>query len=515
MVAHFNLMQSFYRGLSEGNLYPGWQAETNRGYGAPATIFYPPGIYYLTSAIYVFARDWFTTIRVAYLILMIGAGMSFYALARSTLPRAASIIAMIAYQVAPYHLLNHYQRGALAECLGLIWLPIVLLFALDRQYSTRVRFVGMAISSGLFLWSHPPTAFQTALVFGPLIAIPDIRAREWKRLLTAVFGIGAGTLLASAYLLPAFVEQRLIHSQDIATTWPYVESYVFDYASKRYNHVLDDFIVRIDYIWLLEALQIVAVSVWVIVFRVRAAWLWVAGGGISLFLMTKLSSPLNSIIPGIAIGVFSWRLLAIVSLCAAMLAGVSYTPIASRVRQQSRPFKLSGLAISLAILSSCLVFSAVQVVRPMYRAQALSPTPRHSHVSLIPIGAFDDAVDVPFMRLVSGSGDFEVTKWDSEQRRASMNVREPGTVSVRTYFFPGWTAVAGSSVLNTRAGIDGEILVDVPAGRYDLSLEFRPTPVRWLGRALSSAVLVLAFAAVILILVQTRKRKPQSAFLTT
>lgn len=514
MVAHFNLMQSFYEGLREGNLYPSWQAETNRGYGAPAMIFYPPAIYYLSSLIHVFARSWLATIWILYLVLMIGSGLSFYALARSSLSKPAASIAMVAYLIAPYHLINHYQRGAIAECLGLVWLPLVILFAFDRRHSNLSRFAGLAVSCGLFLWSHPPTAYQTALVFGPILIAADIWKQQWKHLAIAGLATVTGILIASAYVVPAFVEQRFIHADDIARTWPYVESYVFDFASTRYDHYKDDFIIRIDYIWLLCAFQVLAAAIWLIAFKVRTALLWITAGLISLFLMTKVSAPLNSLIPGLAIGVFSWRMLAIASLSIAMLAGCAYNAFETWVRQFPRLQLYSSLAISLAIVFSSLLFSVVYVGMPMYRAEAFKPDPGHSHFSLLPLTAFEDAVDAPPVKMLSSNGEFSIIKWNSEERIVRMNMPEPGKVSVRTYFFPGWTAIAKDSQLEVRSGTDGEILLDVPKGKYDLLLEFRPTKVRGVSRiiTLASLIIVAALAAIDQI---TRKRNHQSAILTT
>jgi hypothetical protein len=45
---HFNQMQSFWRGLSSGVIYPRWDDMTHSGYGAPSTSFYPPAVYYLS-----------------------------------------------------------------------------------------------------------------------------------------------------------------------------------------------------------------------------------------------------------------------------------------------------------------------------------------------------------------------------------------------------------------------------------------------------------------------------------
>ena len=58
MFLHYDQMRSFYNGLAAGEIYPRWEEDTNRGFGAPTTSYYPPGIYYLTSAFYAVTGDW-------------------------------------------------------------------------------------------------------------------------------------------------------------------------------------------------------------------------------------------------------------------------------------------------------------------------------------------------------------------------------------------------------------------------------------------------------------------------
>ncbi|HJQ25560.1 MAG TPA: hypothetical protein VKA60_16690, partial [Blastocatellia bacterium] len=52
MFLHFDQMRSFYEGLSSGAVYPRWEADSNRGFGAATPSFYPPGVYYLTAGCY-------------------------------------------------------------------------------------------------------------------------------------------------------------------------------------------------------------------------------------------------------------------------------------------------------------------------------------------------------------------------------------------------------------------------------------------------------------------------------
>src|SRR5205085_3413639 len=127
MFLHFDQMRSFYHGLASGAVYPRWEEETNRGFGAPTTSYYPPGVYYLTSACYALTRDWTGALLVAHLLMMMLSGLAFYWYARRVMSRWAAAVAISAYVLGPYHLLDQYQRGALAELLGFIWMPLMLL----------------------------------------------------------------------------------------------------------------------------------------------------------------------------------------------------------------------------------------------------------------------------------------------------------------------------------------------------------------------------------------------------
>src|SRR5436190_8526385 len=90
---HYNQMNAFWQGLAAGIVYPRWDENTH-GYGAPTTSFYPPGIYYLTSAVYFVTRDWVKTWAGFYWLTMLASAAAIYWYARQHLSRAASLVAM-------------------------------------------------------------------------------------------------------------------------------------------------------------------------------------------------------------------------------------------------------------------------------------------------------------------------------------------------------------------------------------------------------------------------------------
>src|SRR4030095_9427344 len=50
LVNHYRFALPFYDSIQKGDLYPGWLAESNFGYGDARFRFYPPGLYYVMAA---------------------------------------------------------------------------------------------------------------------------------------------------------------------------------------------------------------------------------------------------------------------------------------------------------------------------------------------------------------------------------------------------------------------------------------------------------------------------------
>src|SRR5205085_5778315 len=179
--------------------------------------YYPPGVYYLTSTCYALLRDWTGALLGTHLLMMLLSGLALYGYARQVMSRFAAAVAMSAYVLGPYHLLDQYQRGALAELLGFIWMPLMLL-AGERLMERERRGEGargrggeeelnesregdkgereaggwrgekvwwvvvLGMSYGAFIWSHPPTAYQFSLGYAVAMAVLALVRREWRGL---------------------------------------------------------------------------------------------------------------------------------------------------------------------------------------------------------------------------------------------------------------------------------------------------------------------------------------------
>src|SRR6266536_3500833 len=59
LANHYHFAIPFYESLRQANLYPGWLASSNLGYGDVAVRFYPPALYYLLAGGRTIAGNWY------------------------------------------------------------------------------------------------------------------------------------------------------------------------------------------------------------------------------------------------------------------------------------------------------------------------------------------------------------------------------------------------------------------------------------------------------------------------
>jgi hypothetical protein len=537
MFLHFDQMRSFYNGLKAAEIYPRWEEDTNRGFGAPTTSYYPPGVYYLTSAVYVVVRDWIGALLGAHLLMMIASAAAIYSYARRHIGRPAAALAMSAYILLPYHLIDQYQRGALAELLGFIWMPLMLLFTeklFDKhsvtapaqlenssraaRTSSARHLAGLAASYGAFIWSHPPTAYQFSLAFGLFVLALAISSRNFNALLLTACAIALGLALSAAYLYPAVAEQDLIRHEYISENWPYHESYVF--AETAYVEWHRQFFNLINRTWLLYTIAIVACSTYLLVFGLRSlnlkarrclalnVKLWGMVGCFASFMMTSASEPLGRHIPKIEIGVFSWRMLSITTLIVALLIGACAEAALNAFGQHLKCYTLpvpnligSG-ALAFLVMAAGVTLSVKDVAGVMYNAPVFEPEPEHLNFAIIPRTAPESPEELPDdfepAELAESDGQVSVEEWKPQHRMIKVELNQPDQLLIRTFYFPGWTATIDGNP--TTVNLDEElgcIVLEVPTGTHIITLDYLDTPPRKLGNCITIASFVVLIAMVI------------------
>jgi hypothetical protein len=223
------------------------------------------------------------------------------------------------------------------------------------------------------------------------------------------------------------------------------------------------------------------------------ALLWFITGCFASFMMIKYSAFIGRHIPKIDIGVFTWRMLSITTLVAALFAGLCAHIASEKFNGQKRVL-FASLAGFIAF--GGIIFSIVAVAPPMVFAPKFIPSEEHVNYATIPFQAPDNPLDLPHLERVilnRNNGEVKVEKWLPESRSIRAVLTDQDTLFIRTFNFPGWTATVNGQPMIIKTGeVLKEINLDLPAGEYQIELNYVNTPVRQRGvRVTQTAFLIL------------------------
>ncbi|KAA9019582.1 integral membrane-like protein [Sphingobium limneticum] len=293
---HYSLIwtEQFGRAMAAGNLYPRWLPDSFQGLGSPAFYFYPPAPYWLAGGIRAtgLPTPFAVTATAAILLALSGMAMHAWLTERHTKPLLGALI----YMAAPYHLMDIYVRGAMAESATFVFLPLMALSIarLPQRNGTLL----LCLSFAGLLITHLPMAMLTALFLIAPLLIDRLRTDRNVLLpatLAGVLAIG----LAAFYLLPALTLQHLISTQWLWSSW---------HRPTSWSLLAPQPLILLN-------LGFPAVAVAAMLVALRAPPIWRI-----IILITGLSSvgliPLMWDMPLLSQVQFPWRLLAIVEFAA-------------------------------------------------------------------------------------------------------------------------------------------------------------------------------------------------------
>ncbi|HEX7821822.1 MAG TPA: 6-pyruvoyl-tetrahydropterin synthase-related protein [Sphingobium sp.] len=382
----------FAAAMQHGDLYPRWLPGSFEGLGSPTFYFYPPMTYWLTGGLDALGLSTLQAINMGALLLLFVSGvtMHMWLSHRGTHPLAGAIL----YMLLPYHQLDFWMRGALAEFAAFIWLPLIAL-AIDRLPHRRGVLL-LALSYAGLLITHMPTAMLSAFfLIAPLIGV-----RAWadrRVILPALIAGGIAVGLAGFYLVPALTLQDAIFSQMLWTP---------GYQPAAWT------------VWTLNfgLMPCTALGLAFLAWPSRSVWtvIVVVGGLAALNLIPFLWN-----IPPLSRAQFPWRLLGIVEFAAV-------TAVMAR-----RPSFVSG-GIAIAFFTQpyvrLFVVAAVTMGHPVDYAKMARQMP--DAVEYLPAG-FD-------IGLIGEGRIANLKGYRNLPEGMEIDVKRAGTVSLHHAAFPIW-----------------------------------------------------------------------------
>lgn len=509
--------------FADGQIPCRWSPDMAYGYGQAMFNYYSAFPYYLGVLIRILTPlSYMGTVKLLFMISLIAGAFGMYALAKEFWGKRGALLAAILYSYAPYHAVDVYVRGAMAESFSLAILPFLWwsIYLLTKKASfLKVAVVAAAIAA--ILTTHnistmiyfPFTAAWAGFWLIKFKAIKQIP----KLFLAVLIGLG----LAAFFIGPAIFEQSLIQTQHLISEysdyhghfvtlrqlfisrfwgdgpsifgegdgmsfqigWPHwwvgvlVAPLIIIWAKQRKNldkaillagllglFVITAFLThpRSFFIW--EAIRLMAF--------IQFPWRFL---GLSMFFLA---------LGGGALGLLEAKIGKFVigaAILAAMVLNWNYfIPVnfSSKVRDEE---KLRGLAFELQQKSAILDY--------------LPKTAKIAPPSL----AFKDP------RTISGDGEFFGFTKGSNRFSFEAQIYGQARVEIPVMYFPGWVVlVDGKKVPVEIHETYGFIMVDLEDGRHIIRGRFVNTPIRTVSNAVS---LITAFGLFGACLVWENSRK--------
>jgi len=525
LIIHWPRMLAFDEALRSGVWVPRWLGGMNGGYGAATTLFYAPLTYYALSAAHAVTGDWPAALEVIMALAALGSGVTLYAYARTFASRGASGVAALFYVLSPYHLIDLYHRGALAELLAFVWMPLVMLAFARVAERLRTRAIaGGALALALLVLTHPPTAYLFTLAFVVLVISYAMRVRRWQPLLNGLAIIILGGACSAFYALPAVLEKPLVN-QSITDLFQQRMGFINQLLTgNRFEQLIGMVALTMALLW--GALGWLA--------RGRRAEdegalarrhhlaAWIIVGGLSLAMLLPLSEPFVRALPGMAAVAFVWRWLAITTLALAVLVGATADRLFSdfcqrRLRAGAEPEHIGMAYVRLTFVALLAVGSVAFGVIASARASNLrtpfvAPLENYEQ-DFTPLGT-PSVYELPRGKtcqfIDAAAGDYaRLIEWQPERRVIETTSPAGGRLHVYSLMYSGWAATLDGSpvAIETHPQLS-TMLVAIPPGHHQLIMVFGNTIPRLVARGVSCAAAGIIFVMFFVTLLPGRLRLP-------
>jgi hypothetical protein len=510
---HAYRLAALDQAVRSGVLYPRWFPEFAFGYGHPVLNFYGPLSYYAGLPFTLLGLDASTALQLVFACGLVASALGMLLFARLHLDRGPAIVAAVVYAYLPYHLVDLYVRGALAEFLAFVWFPLVLwAFHKLLRGSGRHRVLHLSLAA-MFLGALVLTHHLSALLFVPALlayvvilvwAQPSGQTRG-RAALEVTLALALAVTLTTFYWMPVLTESRYVGLgygvsqgyRDHLLRWASLIS-----LSPTYGYPTTPGVSPVYPLGLVQLAILLAASVlpfrlragrWPVVFFLAVAWC-------SAYMLTIYSLPVwRPLEPVLAFLQYPWRFQALTVLATAFLAGAV-------VQGFTRPRHWSRWALGLALVLGSALWALWRV--PL--------TPSEPDLSVEAMWQKDrDAGQVG----ATWTGEY-LPIWVSEQRWAishpapvvpaeaqvaagqmelagvaytgySLAVPEPQPTHVvlHQFYYPGWQATwqRERHPAHPESAL-GLAAFDLPPGSGALLLRLGLTPSQLWGSGLSAAI---------------------------
>lgn len=363
-------IDQMYQALRQGQFPVRLVKDLGYGYGYPIFNFYNPLAYYFGALLMFLNINAIIVTKITFIFPIILSGFTMFFLTKKYLSPVASLLASLFYVYAPYHAVQVYVRGAVAEYWAYAFIPLLVAALLSHQ----LLLAGVTLA--LLILSHNLTALMIVPIVGILFIIKLIFSKSKLDLISYYFSAALiGLSLSAFFWLPALLEKGITQLELILQNQSSpLEHFVFLrqlWASEwgfggSVEGINDGMSFMAGKLHLL--LSAVSIPLLFLLKKTERKILFffcLSVLFVSIYMSSSLSYPFWSRLKIFAYLQFPWRWLIFISFSTSILAGFSFNYLEIFAKKLIK-HKLIILAGTLLLLITFVAYS-VKFFKPQYK----------------------------------------------------------------------------------------------------------------------------------------------------
>ncbi|OGH11606.1 MAG: hypothetical protein A3B38_02235 [Candidatus Levybacteria bacterium RIFCSPLOWO2_01_FULL_36_13] len=504
--------------LKDGMVPVRWSADLGFGYGYPIFNFYAPFAYYTGAVINLLGLNPLDATKAMMIIGIILAGISMYLLAKEFFGRPAGLVAGLLYLYAPYHAVNIYVRGDVAEFYAYGFVPLVFLglYKIYKENLYKHVFL-VALFFALVIISHNLTAFIITpfyLLFSIFLFIKN------KNRANLFIALGLGVLLSSFYSLPAILEMNYTnvvsqvggganfrdHFVCLSQFW--TSQWGFGGSAKG---CIDGISFMIGKYHILASVLSILATLFLLLKRnfkvlekdtIQIVTLFLSFLLLSVFLMLSASQFIWDSLPAMEYIQYPWRFLLIASFSVSFLSGGLFLLLKQYINPRIYMIVIFSACIAVVFLN--FKFFSPQTILAKDSSDYVSKNALNWDISKIT----SEYMPKKFMKPKNISqianlksvenNNIRLESYSKKTNRIELNLRtvQKTNVVVPLAYFPAWRAYLNGREVSTKEATKGTSVQLVP-GKNNLVFAYKETKTETIGNILSISGIVLLALGII------------------
>ncbi len=504
---HVMRIYEMRRCFADGQIPCRWVPDMGYGNGFPLFNYYGPLPYYL-GALVSFGGSFVLAAKFLFGLPLFLGGLTMYLLLNRLYGKWPALAGAVVFSYAPYRAVDSYVRGAIDESFAIALFPLVLwsFLRLVETKSRRDLFISSILLGLLAICHNIMMMFFTPVLLGWITLLVIQKNRSAGKLVVQAFLLGIG--LAAFFLLPAFTEKSLVHTETLTRMDLDFRAHFVTVGQLFGRHwgygasvpgPDDTLSFQLGWpLWILVVLAFMGVCYQFIAKKqsmgkllVPAYWLVVFLG--ALFMMHNQSAFVWEHISLLSFAQFPWRFLSVAIISGGILTGYCI----QLIRLNNGKMFMAVIVIVGAVILNGGYFRPDQFFYQMKDQELLTgqlweDQQKASIFDYLPKDSIEPREKAPTKAIIK-SGNGEVTVFDSHSNYWQFQAQAfvPLMVEVPVYDFPRWQVlVDGQPTAHEHQNLLGRVEFFVPPGDHQIKGVFLNTPVRTVGNVISLVSMV-------------------------